>query len=184
MSIRRHNGTGLNAEEIGHGTQPDAERPAGPTMLNRRRALAASILALPLWRARSASADSGAVSDLRTYREALARLAPAYRYALVDIRADWCAVCHRIEREILVHPSVQELLVQVPVLNIDVTAMDRGNRELLSHLRASGPPTFFIIEVASGGEYENTRSVGSFKRSDLIRRLQPFALAMRERSNP
>ncbi|WP_026381621.1 thioredoxin family protein [Afifella pfennigii] len=117
------------------------------------------------------------VSDVESYRQALASLARQHRYALIDIRAEWCAVCHRIEREVLAHPSVERLLQRVPLVKVDVTAMDDGNRRLLSYLRADGPPTFFVVETASGAEYARTRSVGSFRRRDLVRRLRPFAQA-------
>lgn len=125
---------------------------------------------------RTARAAAQMVSaDIDSYRAALAHMAQSYRFALVDIRADWCAVCHRIERDILSHPSVRDLLERVALLKVDVTAMDEGNKRLLSYLRADGPPTFFIVDTATGAEYAQTRSVGSFRRYDLVRRLRPFA---------
>lgn len=102
-------------------------------------------------------------------------LAPRYRHALVDVRADWCAVCLRMEREVFPHPTVRRMLEDVALIKVDVTAMDNGNRELLAHLRVAGPPTFFVVETATGGEYARTRTVGSMKRRELIHRLQPFA---------
>lgn len=150
----------------------------GSTALNRRNMLlagsliAASLFALPV---RSALAAAPAVTDVETYRDTLARVAQRNRYALIDIRADWCAVCHRIEREILSHAAVLPLLAHVPLIKVDVTAMDNGNRQLLSYLRADGPPTFFVADTGSGREYARTRSVGAFSRHDLIRRLRPFA---------
>lgn len=149
--------------------------------LSRRRLLlggawaVAGALVLPAEPARAAAPEL--VSNVETYRTALARLAQNYKYALIDIRADWCAVCHRIEGEILSHASVQRLLDHVALLKVDVTAMDGANRQLLSYLRADGPPTFFFADTATGEEYARTRSVGSFRRHDLIRRLQPFARA-------
>lgn len=126
-----------------------------------------------------AFASTGAMAtDIATFRERLDEVARKHRFALIDIRADWCAVCHRIEREILAHPSVQQHLQAVPLVKVDVTAMDEANRELLAHLRASGPPTFFIVDAATGQEYDRTRSVGSFSRRDLMRRLRPFTEAL------
>ncbi|WEX09243.1 thioredoxin family protein [Chelativorans sp. AA-79] len=113
-------------------------------------------------------------TDVASYRERLEQVARTHRFALIDIRADWCAVCHRIEREILAHPAVLQRLQAVPLVKVDVTVMDEGNRQLLSHLRASGPPTFFVVEAVTGREYDGTRSVGSFSRRDLMRRLRPF----------
>jgi thiol:disulfide interchange protein len=121
------------------------------------------------------TASAEMARDIASYHRVLAALAGHYRFALIDIRADWCDVCRRIEREVLSHPSVQRHLEQVPLVKVDVTAMDDGNRRLLAHLRASGPPTFFVAETASGQEYHETRSLGSFSRRNLIRRLEPFS---------
>lgn len=115
------------------------------------------------------------VRDVASYRDALSSLAGTYRFALVDIRADWCAVCHRIEREVLSHPGVRRHLERVPLLKLDVPAMDEDNRRLLAYLDASGPPTFFVVGTTTGEEYRQTRSLGSFTRCNLIRRLQPFS---------
>lgn len=115
------------------------------------------------------------VRDVAAYRDALSSLARTYRFALVDIRADWCAVCHRIDREILSHPSVGRHLEHVPLVKVDVTSMGEDNRQLLAYLLASGPPTFFVVDAATGGEYRQTRSLGSFSRRNLIRRLRPFS---------
>jgi len=124
------------------------------------------------------ASTSAMATDIATFRERLDEVARTHRFALIDIRADWCAVCHRIEREILAHPAVQQHLQVVPLVKVDVTAMDEANRELLAHLRASGPPTFFIVDAATGQEYDRTRSVGSFSRRDLVRRLRPFTEAL------
>lgn len=142
-----------------------------------RRALLAGGLAAPavLLANPVPAATRGMVKDVASYHRALAALVEKFRFSLVDIRADWCAVCHRIEREILSHPTVRRHLEQVPLLKVDVTAMDEANRQLLAHLRASGPPTFFVVDAASGAEYDQTRSLGSFSRCNLIRRLAPFS---------
>ena len=142
-----------------------------------RRALLAGGLAWPavLLASPVRAATGEMVRDVASYHRALAALVGQHRFALVDIRADWCAVCHRIEREILSHSTVRRHLAQVPLLKVDVTAMDKANRQLLAHLRASGPPTFFVVDAATGGEYDQTRSLGSFSRRNLIRRLAPFS---------
>jgi thiol:disulfide interchange protein len=114
------------------------------------------------------------VGNVAAYRKALTGAAARHRFALIDIRADWCAVCLRVEREILPHPTVRRYLEHIKLVKVDVTAMDDGNRQLLTHLRASGPPTFFVVDAATGQEYQETRSLGSFTRRDLIRRLKPF----------
>lgn len=132
----------------------------------------AGLLALPVSAPRAATLELA--TDAASYGEALGRAAQSSRYALIDIRADWCAVCHRIEREILAHPAVRRHLERIALIKVDVTAMDDGNRQLLSRLRASGPPTFFVVDTVTGREFRGTRSLGSFSRNDLVRRLRPF----------
>lgn len=145
--------------------------------LSRRTILAGlfaatAVLSAPRY---AAAAASVRVTNLRAFREALGMLAPSYRHALIDVRADWCAACLRMEREVFPHPAIRRLLEDVATIKVDVTAMDSANRELLAYLRVDGPPTFFVVNTASGGEYARTRSVGGLKRRELIRRLQPFA---------
>ncbi|MDI6028468.1 thioredoxin family protein [Corticibacterium sp. UT-5YL-CI-8] len=142
-----------------------------------RRTLLVGLLAATAasWSPRPAAAGSWvAVTNLRTYREALGMLTPRFRHALIDVRADWCAPCLRMEREVFPHPAVRRMLEDVALIKVDVTAMDNENRELLGHLRADGPPTLFVVDTASGAEYARTRSVGSLKRRELMRRLRPF----------
>lgn len=162
--------------DVGCGIDGDAQRMNGQWT---RRGLLLSGLVVPVGLLTApiglAAANRAAmVTDVASYQERLEQFARTHRFALIDIRADWCAVCHRIEREILAHPAVLQHLEAVPLVKVDVTAMDEGNRQLLSHLRASGPPTFFVVDAATGQEYNGTRSVGPFSRRDLMRRLRPF----------
>ncbi|ODT09027.1 MAG: hypothetical protein ABS35_43790 [Kaistia sp. SCN 65-12] len=115
------------------------------------------------------------VGDVEAYRAAVAKLALGYRHALVDVRADWCPPCLHMERNVLPHPSVAALLEHVALIKVDVTSMDEANRSLLAHLRAEGPPTMFVVDLASGRERDKTRSVGPTSRRALVRQLEPFA---------
>jgi len=148
-----------------------------PRIPTRRSLLVGLVAATSVvWSQRPAAAASSlTVTNLESWREALATLAPRYPHALIDIRADWCAPCLRMEREVFPHPAVRRMLEDVALIKVDVTPMDGANRELLAHLRADGPPTIFVIETASGGEYARTRSLGGLRRAELVRRLRPFA---------
>jgi thiol:disulfide interchange protein len=108
------------------------------------------------------------------FSAALAEARKVVRAALVDIGAEWCPFCRTIEREILPHPSIGQLMQRIALVKVDVTAMDHGNKRLLQHLRADGPPTLFVVDTVSGREYPGTRSVGTFAVIDLVRRLSPF----------
>lgn len=169
-----------SCEEVGNefndaGLKRQLEPPTRRALLLGGLLAPALLIALPIAKPRAAAPRM--VSDIPSYQDALAQVAEEHRFALIDIRADWCEVCHRIEREILSHRTVRQHLEKVPLVKIDVTAMDEPNRQLLSHLRASGPPTFFVVEALTGQEYAQTRSLGGFRRNDLIRRLRPFSQA-------
>lgn len=125
--------------------------------------------------AADANASPSLVTNLREYHETLARLSPHYQAALVDIGAEWCAVCKTIDQKILPDPGVQHAMQRIALIKVDVTRMDQTSRELLRYLRADGPPTLFIVQTESGREYSGTRSVGSVTARDLVRRLRPFA---------
>lgn len=125
--------------------------------------------------AAGANAAPTKVTSLREYREVLVRLSPHYRAALVDIGAGWCPVCETIDQKVLPDPRVQRAMQRIALIKVDVTRMDQASRELLSYLRADGPPTLFVIQTESGREYSGTRSVGSVTARDLVRRLRPFA---------
>lgn len=157
--------------QIGHDIGP------GTPLMPSRRSMILGLMAAATVicsQRQVAAASSMTVRNLETWREALGTLASHYRHALVDIRADWCMPCLRMEREVFPHPAVRRMLEDVPLIKVDVTAMDGANRELLVHLRADGPPTIFVANTASGEEYARTRSVGGLKRRELMRRLQPF----------
>lgn len=147
------------------------------TAPTRRAVLGGGLLSAMalLWPVRPAvAASSVTVATLQTYRGALSELAPRAPFALVDIRADWCGVCLRVERDVFPHPAIRRLLEDIALIKVDVTVMNEASRELLAYLRADGPPTFFVVDTASGAEVRRTRSVGSLQRRELIHRLQPF----------
>lgn len=114
-------------------------------------------------------------TTLADYQSALVRLSPHYEAALVDIRAEWCAFCETIDNEILPDPVVRRAMERIPLIKVDVTRMDQYSYELLRYLRADGPPTLFVVQIATGREFSGTRSVGVFRTRDLLRRLRPFS---------
>ncbi|MDO8874761.1 MAG: thioredoxin family protein [Pseudolabrys sp.] len=124
--------------------------------------------------AHRALADPVIVANLAQYKSGLSRLSERYEVALVDIGAEWCPFCQTIDNKILPDPQVRQAMARVGLVKVDVTRMDEASRELLAHLRADGPPTLFVVQTASGREYAGTRSLGSFRAIDLIRRLRPF----------
>lgn len=135
--------------------------------------IGATVVGAPLHHATAAAdhAPAFVASTEAEYDAALAASKRKVRAALVDIGADWCAFCRTIDRDILPHPSVQQLMQRIALIKVDVTAMDHGNKRLLQRLRADGPPTLFIVDTTSGRESPGSRSVGAFDVADLVQRL-------------
>ena len=74
----------------------------------------------------------------------LAQAAQADHPVLVDVYADWCIECKRLERT-LNAPEVQSTLVGVVLLRVDVTRDTPVARTLLSSLELYGPPAVLFF---------------------------------------
>jgi thiol:disulfide interchange protein len=136
--------------------------------------LAVNALAATTARA-NGTAEIAAARSIADYREALRRARRRSKVALVDIGAEWCAVCQVLDRTVFADPRILSLLDKLAFIRVDVTAMDPESRALLRHLDAEGPPTLFIAETRTGRELPDTRSVGRISADDMVARLLPFA---------
>lgn len=147
-----------------------------PHLATRRRFLAGGLaIATATSLSVRAYAAQLVVTNLEDFHSGLARLSIHYEAALIDIGAEWCAFCQTIDETILPDPRVRRAMERIALIKVDVTKMDQSSRDILQYLRADGPPTLFVVQVASGREFSGTRSVGAFSASDLVRRLRPFA---------
>ena len=117
------------------------------------------------------------VTTVAQYEAARVDLSADHATALVGITADWCAHCQAIKAHVLPDPAVQEMLAGIPLISVDVTAADDDTADILTHLEVWGPPTFFVIDLATGNEQTQTRSLGLFDAEDLLKRLAPFVMA-------
>jgi len=121
------------------------------------------------------TAGNATARSISDYRGALRLARRRSKVALVDIGAEWCAVCKVLDRTVFVDPRVLTLLGQLAFIRVDVTAMDADSRALLRHLDAEGPPTLFIADTRTGRELPDTRSVGRISADAMVARLLPFA---------
>ena len=102
---------------------------------------------------------------------ALAAAASAGQPALLDVYADWCIECKRLERNTFAAPEVQTALVGTRLLRADVTASDTTDMELLKHLGLVGPPAVLLFGP-DGGERVAARLVGYEGPAEFLTRLQ------------
>lgn len=83
----------------------------------------------------------------------------ANRPALVDVYADWCVECKRMERRTYPDPAVRQALSEAMLIKLDITANDAGAQRLLERYELIGPPATLFFG-ADGGERRDYRLVG------------------------
>lgn len=78
---------------------------------------------------------------------------------MLDLYADWCVECKQMERHTFSDQAVQRALSGMVLLKADVTANDRGDRDLLRALGVYGPPATLFYDT-EGVERRGHRLVG------------------------
>ena len=110
------------------------------------------------------------VKGLAALDAAVKQAAAAGRPALLDVYADWCVECKRLERETFANPAVEARLGAFTLLRADVTANDEIDRALLAGLSMFGPPAVLLYDVG-GKERRAQRLTGFVGPEDFLRRL-------------
>lgn len=110
------------------------------------------------------------VKSLAALDEAVKQAAAAGRPALLDVYADWCVECKRLERETFANPAVQARLAGFTLLRADVTANDETDRALLAGLSMFGPPAVLLYD-RRGTERRAQRLTGFVGPDDFLQRL-------------
>ncbi len=78
---------------------------------------------------------------------------------ILDFYADWCVSCKEMEAFTFTNPQVAERMSRAVLLQADVTANDKLDKELLRHYGIFGPPAI-IFYNNEGVEIQGTRVVG------------------------
>lgn len=110
------------------------------------------------------------VDDPAALRAALAAAVRAGRPAVVDVYADWCVECVRMDRTVFSRPGVRRALADIAALQLDVTDYDAADRTLLRELAVIGPPTILFFG-ADGRERRNYRLIGETDAEGFLDRL-------------
>ena len=118
----------------------------------------------------AAKAGFTTVKSLADLDRAVKQAAAAGRPALLDVYADWCVECKRLERETFANPAVQARLAGFTLLRADVTANDETDRALLGALSMFGPPAVLLYD-RSGAERRAQRLTGFVGPDDFLQRL-------------
>jgi thiol:disulfide interchange protein DsbD len=91
--------------------------------------------------------------------------------AMLDVYADWCVECIRMERNTFPDPSVKDLLAKLQALQADVTAHDETDQELMKAFGIIGPPAILFFD-RNGEEMKAFRLVGYFEPEEFAAHLQ------------
>ena len=111
------------------------------------------------------------IKDKDALTAALAAASSAGQPALLDVYADWCIECKRLERNTFAAPMVQAALAGTRLLRADVTASDAFDLGLLQHLGLVGPPAVLLFGP-DGRERIGARLVGYEGPTEFLARLQ------------
>lgn len=99
------------------------------------------------------------VADASALDARLAEAQATGRPVMLDVTAEWCAICQEMEHFTFSDPSVKQALSGVTLLQADVTDNNEQNKALLKHFGLVGPPAI-LYWTAEGTEQPAYRLVG------------------------
>jgi thiol:disulfide interchange protein DsbD len=113
----------------------------------------------------------GAIKSTADLAAALASAAVAGRPVMLDVYADWCVECKRLERDTFGDPVIAAQMTAFTLLRVDVTANDDADRALLASLELFGPPAVLLYDARSQ-ERRDLRLIGYTNAADFAQRLR------------
>ena len=118
-----------------------------------------------LWKPWAATHATLSFNIIHTTAEFNSALQTAnHKPIMLDVYADWCVSCKKIESTIFTNEAVQDSLKNHYLIRFDVTNNDSGNRELEKSLHIFAPPTIIFFNEK---HQETTRLFGEFNQSDF-----------------
>ncbi|MEM7256886.1 MAG: protein-disulfide reductase DsbD, partial [Pseudomonadota bacterium] len=89
---------------------------------------------------------------------------------ILDFYADWCVSCKEMEAFTFTNQQVAAQMSKAVLLQADVTANDKADKELLRHYGIFGPPAI-IFYNNEGAEVEGSRVVGFMSADKFLTHL-------------
>jgi thiol:disulfide interchange protein DsbD len=90
---------------------------------------------------------------------------------ILEVYADWCTSCKKIEATVFTNSEIIATLQQFNLLKIDMTASDVKKQELLAALEIYGPPSILFFN-SDGVEIKSKRVVGEISEKAMLGLLQ------------
>ncbi|WP_304526809.1 protein-disulfide reductase DsbD [Halomonas sp. I5-271120] len=107
------------------------------------------------------------VASLEELNQELSEAHENGQWTVVDVSAEWCVLCQRIEQEVLPSPAVVAALEGFNLVRADVTETSAQTAALTKAFGIMGPPTLMLINP-DGQERRILRLVGKFEAEDVL----------------
>jgi len=158
---------------------------AAPSPTERRLRAATAVAALGVAVALAAGAglrapgsagdESIALAWRADLEDALIEAREDGRFAVVDFTAEWCLVCHELERVTFQDPRVARLLASAERVRVDATRMTPRVEALFERFRVLGLPAVVVLDP-SGREVKDVRITSFVGPEEAVRRLREAGL--------
>jgi thiol:disulfide interchange protein DsbD len=119
-------------------------------------------------------------SDQLTYpwkpfsKQALLDAAASHKPVVIDFYADWCPICHELDRTVFSRPEIQAKLAQVVALRMDATNQDDPQvQQILQQYDIEGLPTIVFLD-SHGQEIKDSRVIGLVTPQEFLQALAMF----------
>jgi len=109
-------------------------------------------------------------------KEALNDAIAHKRPVVIDFFADWCPICHELDRTLFSLPDIQAKMSQVTALRMDATDQDNPEvQNILQQFGIEGLPTIIFLN-SHGEEITNSRVIGFITPQDFSQALALFKI--------
>ncbi len=124
------------------------------------------------------SCQQGPINQLKSLwkpysQEAIEDSMAHHKPVVIDFYAEWCPICHELDRTVFSRPEIQAKLAQVTALRMDATDQDDPNvQKIAQEYGIEGVPTVVFLN-SHGKEIDNSRLIGFVTPDEFS---QAFAL--------
>ncbi len=85
------------------------------------------------------------ISSIDALKKKLAQASQHHQRVMLDFYADWCISCKEMESQTFTDKKVKQALVNVVLLQVDVTNNTEADKALLAHFNLVGPPAILFF---------------------------------------
>lgn len=131
---------------------------------------------------KTASASATALEDAPLFvsiqspqelTQALQEARVANKHVILDVYADWCISCRKMDKEVFENKLVLNSLKDVALLRLDLTRSTPDSQALQKQLDIIGPPMVLFFGP-DGKEARSLRLAGSTKSNNFLERVNQF----------